>query len=335
MPMPGDDHRNFDGGFYAFFFIVFGIVAAFAATASAHFVPRPSDVTYGERALIHGFGWGLVALGILLLMALADGSQARKKERADQAALAKELRRREATLEAEARRDARLRIESDIRAQQDADHVPVRLTEIYDLAIGDLEEAASHLEKAVQHRERTAYTPFWESCEGAAMALDRHHQRLKQMTRLVIEHGEEVARLKAKTTGGAWVPTAIPFELTQVSESAAALHLIDRLTAVTYEAQTEFHFAAIFEQRRNTAVLERGFQALMQAIDGLQSAIFSSQAALLEAYRDLNASVHQVVSSVDTSGDKVTGKIASVSNDHSPNSIGAAIRDINRRLERI
>ena len=192
-------------------------------------------------------------------------------------------------------------------------------------ALADVDNADAWLVEAQRHYVARAFTPFWEACESAMVALAEHRQGVEMVRRAVSDHQEALKRLATEAPELLSRAGIMPDGVIEAENIAAGSHVADRVLQIVYSAQSDFQFASIFEQRRTTAAVVDGFRNMSEAFAGMSRVIGSSYAELSSAVRSLDtetAHIHQSLNiSLDTS---------------QPNSyLGGQVRDINLHLRNI
>jgi len=239
----------------------------------------------------------------------------------------------EAAAEAEAAELAaleRLRVarqQSAMAALNAAKNASEKALAAYGRSFQYLERAEGWFENAAKHRAASAFTPFWESCENGMVDLEAHRSAVdavrqhtddyKRALRLVEENASDL------------LPEISPFP-TDVREAAtidAGTRVAERGATLIHAAQSDFHFAAIFEQRRTTAAVIAGFRSLNEAVDGMSRAIMSS-------YQSLERAVHDLSSATEGVGHKITDGFDALANPLvvPSGSLVGQVREINDRL---
>gem|GEM_PF-3008314 len=129
-----------------------------------------------------------------------------------------------------------------------------------------LGEAEITLDRAQDELECGLYSPFWEVLEAATAKLNEFNQLL-----MLIEQRRTTYRTQAAILGG----DAPGFSLgVSVLPDPSATH--SRLVALYRKAQSNPHFAMVYEQRRTNAILIAGFRSLGQAIENLGDRIVTA-----------------------------------------------------------
>lgn len=119
-----------------------------------------------------------------------------------------------------------------------------------------LGQAELTLDRAQEELENGLYSPFWEAIEGVTANLSEFDKSLTSI------EGNRSQYLKIAP------PEAPSFSL-GLSILPNPEETRRRLVALYRMAQTDPHFAIVYEQRRTNAILIAGFRSLGQAIEGL------------------------------------------------------------------
>ena len=130
--------------------------------------------------------------------------------------------------------------------------------------------AEHHLDKADEEFEARAFSPYWEEVEGALRCLGGLDEMANEIVYAVTHHDQLL--LDADKLEGAFPVSHNDVERVRVAaESTRA-----RLSALIRKSSTDFQFSTIYEQRKTSAILIRGFQTLGDAIRGLGAQLSSS-----------------------------------------------------------
>ena len=205
---------------------------------------------------------GLVATVTIFAGVVARNSRKkRERERLEAEAVAHRARlEAEAAAQAAARAAALAKLRQSVAdAQGAASSLPITLG-----------EAEITLDRAQDELMRGLYSPFWEVVEAATAKLDEFNRTL-----LLIEARRTTYHTQAAILGS----DAPRFSLgVSVLPDPAATH--NRLTALYRKAQSNPHFAMVYEQRRTNAILIAGFSSLGQAIEHLGARIVTAISGL-------------------------------------------------------
>jgi hypothetical protein len=170
---------------------------------------------------------------------------------------------------------ARRRAEGDALAQA---------TKGIQLAIGDSRRRAMMLPALVGRAEEAvnraqfefdegAYGPFWTAVEAAAMALADYDESVRTISASAGAYAALAVQLK---------PPIPVFDL-GIEELPSVVVPMQRMEFLVREAQKDYHFAAIYEQRKTNQILIAGFQSLDQAIWQLGDRLESSLGGLSDS----------------------------------------------------
>lgn len=166
----------------------------------------------------------------------------------------------------------RLRNEQD-RENQTVTAAVIKVERIYGAQennVTTLDSLLDHAETAIDQAQRLfkerAYTPFWDSIEDAVELLRQFDKRVGLINESAIEYYSQLA-------GREHTFPAFPVKSEDLPNPEA---LMKRLTERIAEAQRDFQFSSIFEQRRTTSAIVTGFRNTQEAITRLRSDIVSS-----------------------------------------------------------
>jgi hypothetical protein len=143
-------------------------------------------------------------------------------------------------------------------------------------------DAEAMLDRAEQEFNEGLFSPFWEAVEQALRNLASASAKVDEVANSARQHSHTLLAYEGQ-------PVSFPVD----ARCSAALELAReterRLRAIVRNAQKNFQFATIYEQRRTTNVLIDGFQTLAGAIDGMAYRLQNSLESLGSAIRDLEA----------------------------------------------
>lgn len=123
--------------------------------------------------------------------------------------------------------------------------------------------ANTHLDKAEREFNEGAFAPFWDEVEHATNRLAEYHQAVNTIDRNATEYTSRASRLSV----------SIPkFDMPKGKLSDARPVAV-RLSKIVRQAQKDFQFATIYEQRKTNQLLYAGFGTLASAIDRMQTSI--------------------------------------------------------------
>lgn len=151
--------------------------------------------------------------------------------------------------------------------------------ELLDQAEGDFEEGA--------------FAPFWDSVERAAMKLGQFDDSVRTITTNAEQHTDVAKRYEGP-------PPPFPIVLDSVTGMAAANTTNDRMRTIVRQAQRNFQFATIFEQRKTNQLLVAGFTNLAQALDGMGRRIESSIGGLGEQISEMSSTLDTSLQNLDS-----------------------------------
>ena len=131
-------------------------------------------------------------------------------------------------------------------------------------------EASSHLDEAEREFEERTFAPFWDRVEEVANQLAAYHQGVKRIERNATKYTRRASRLSDRASRlGVSIPR---FDMPE-DELPDARPVAARLWQIRRQAQRDFQFSMIYEQRRTNQILYDGFGTLEAAIDRMHSSI--------------------------------------------------------------
>lgn len=133
------------------------------------------------------------------------------------------------------------------------------------------------------HRQNHALSPFWESVEGGLISIAAYLASIRQIIDLSNAHHEACTAYRKNGGVSSQLP-AFPITASTV-DVRAALERKRQLDEIIYQAQTDYEFATIFEQRRTTTAVIVGFRDLNSAIQELPAALETAHRNLQLAAR--------------------------------------------------
>ena len=129
--------------------------------------------------------------------------------------------------------------------------------------------AEKMLERAEIEFKEGAFSPFWEVIESVLLKLDESDHEFKTISSFLHKYIEN------KTDYNGEIET-FPIDLTSAKKLSLANNTQQHMREIVREAQKNFQFATIYEQRRTTNILIAGFNNLGEAIEGMGNRISSA-----------------------------------------------------------
>lgn len=135
-----------------------------------------------------------------------------------------------------------------------------------EVLVSTIAEANQFLDRAeVDFRDR-AFAPFWDSIENAINCLGRLDDSVKAIT----SYSKEYASALDQIDG----PPSL-FDL-GVSTLPDGVVVSERMSDMVRQAQCDFEFAMIYEQRKTNVILVEGFKNLANAIENMTNRLEDS-----------------------------------------------------------
>jgi hypothetical protein len=162
----------------------------------------------------------------------------------------------------------------------------------------NLLQAESLLDQAEQDFKEGAFAPFWDSIEQATIRLGSFNSGIASINHNLKRHGELSKLYEEKSP-------RFPIVIDSVKGMIAGNTTGDRMKTIVRQAQRNFQFASIYEQRKTNQILIAGFTNLAQALDGMGRRIS-------ESIDELSTQVSEMSSSLNESMENLGEQMATV-----------------------
>ncbi len=200
-----------------------------------------------------------------------------------------EKRRRAAEAERKAEEAARLQ-----RHREDQQGYRKQMIVLGEQSIGFFESMPKHLSFAEEHLDQAevdfgdgAFAPFWDSIEKAANTLGRFDEGVRHINDNSSHYIELIKKYED-------TPPEFPLARQSIAKLGVGTGTAQRMKAIVRNAQRNFQFATIYEQRKTNQILVAGFTNLAQALDQMAWHITAS-------IDDLTSSVDVMTSTLNES----------------------------------
>ncbi len=154
-----------------------------------------------------------------------------------------------------------------------------------------LEKANEFLDQAEVDFKEGAFSPFWSSIEKATLSLGGFdgdlleiQKNLQSYSTLKLEIEAE-QRFESPKKQIKIMPFPVSYDIKPALLTSKLI--TDRMNSIVREAQKDFQFSTIFEQRKTNQLLIAGFQTLANAVDGMGIRIAASIGTLSEDLKSL------------------------------------------------
>ncbi len=158
------------------------------------------------------------------------------------------------------------------------------------------------LDQAERDFDEGAFSPFWSSIEKATVQLGAFDDGVRTITTNFESFGELTKRYRATSP-------RFPIASESLRKMAAANATADRLNAIVRNAQRNFQFATIYEQRKTNQLLAAGFTTLAQALDGMGQQIAASIDDLGGRISEMSAILESSLSAIQATSASLTDSI--------------------------
>jgi uncharacterized protein YfcZ (UPF0381/DUF406 family) len=204
---------------------------------------------------------------------------------------ANEAREREDAAEAE-RKAKELADQERYRSEQTA--LRRRMSDMGAQSLDAFEKLPTHLSLAEQYLDRAqvdfaerAFAPFWDCVESTAKQLGHFDEGVRRIKTNTAAYSELITEYASS-------PPPFPLAQRSVERLSVASSTAKRMGNVVRNAQRDFQFATIYEQRKTNQILVAGFTNLAHALDQMTWQITAS-------IDDLSKSVHVMTGKLDQS----------------------------------
>lgn len=169
-----------------------------------------------------------------------------------------------------------------------------------DAALRALELLPAHVQSAEKHLDQAeadfaegVFAPFWDSVETAVNALGRFDAGVATITMESSVYQQTLTKYES-------LPPQFPVTANAVGKLRASVPTVERLRGIVRRAQSNFHFAAIYEQRKTNRILFAGFANLAHAIDNMSARLTESIDRMRYAVDSLHDAFNESMSEVTT-----------------------------------
>lgn len=220
--------------------------------------------------------WSIIIGGVVIYFVVKSNKQ--REEEAERTHREEESVRREQS-----------QMRQEAVKQQEAEHLAISTT--VKSIVSDSRNAASELpvllgtaegflDEAEHEFNDGAFAPFWDAIERAAFDLATFNNNIELLGRKAQDYRRNTELLEQKRrafTGGAGRLADAPpsFEL-GIRDFPDPTLPVERMRSIVRQAQKDFQFATIYEQRKANQLLVSGFSTLGLALSELQDRLESS-----------------------------------------------------------
>jgi type II secretory pathway pseudopilin PulG len=256
-----------------------------------------------------------VLLGLLAALAVPYflyTRQASKRAKAELAQVAARQRRQDGD-EAEwyRQREANRRKEEEKRIREEQQRTRIRILAVllnnrnraliaFEGIPKKLSDAEEMIDVAEQDFQDGAFAPFWDTIEQATTKLAEVNDSVQEVEQHSRWYANSVTQYEINLP-------AFPISRESVHRLLAANSTGQRLKSIVRQAQRDFNFATIYEQRKTNKILIAGFSNLGEALrdlgERLHESISNLEGSVLSMSNKLEDALYDVSSSVRISND--------------------------------
>jgi len=164
-----------------------------------------------------------------------------------------------------------------------------------------LRSAEGHLDQAERDFAEGAFAPFWDSVEKAAFALGGFEERVRKIERNSLQY---ISVVKNATRYEIKAPV---FSVSSASgpKLRIASETSKRMSGIVRNAQRNFQFSVIYEQRKTNQILVAGFQHLAQALEEMTWRITQSIDDLSASVRSMSATLNDSLRQIHEQSERI------------------------------
>jgi uncharacterized protein YfcZ (UPF0381/DUF406 family) len=186
-----------------------------------------------------------------------------------------------------------------------------------------LRSAEEHLDQAEEDFAEGAFAPFWDSVEKAAFALGGFEEEIRKIERnssQYIDLVRNAKKYKVKAPVFSISSGAAP-KLKIASETSK------RMGGIVRNAQRNFQFSVIYEQRKTNQILVAGFRNLAQALEEMTWRITQSIDDLSTSVGSMSATLNGSLRQIHDQSDRIANATEGLRADSSTSAAGSSARE--------
>lgn len=263
-------------------------------------------------------------MGLGVVVELLRSGAAREDARLARERLAR-TEAAKATAETQRLLETKTRVQTNLTSSLNS--IPGQAIADYRDAAEWLASTAHYARSAEDHFQESSYSPFWETVEHGYESLSNFRNAMVRVSDLAQAYSQGFTEIDVAFLESQELPTEFqrfPFEISESNLEPESLRIEEYLHSVVQQAQKDYSFASIYEQRRTTSAVIQGFGSLSSAIQYMSSSIASSLEECSQGISAAAAETNHLLDRAHGSG-----------SDFRPNSISYEVRSIGRQLESV
>lgn len=158
--------------------------------------------------------------------------------------------------------------------------------------------ADAALDRALKEFAGNYYAPFWDEIEYATTELARYNFSLETINRYMIDYRNTVKEIDDEYKDQL-LKCELPGDLPDPKKTTA------RLNEIVRNAQKNYEFSSIYEQRKTNSIMTHGFTNLGDAINTMS---FKLSESLSELAENINQSTNEILISTSEYADVIRGQ---------------------------
>jgi conjugal transfer/entry exclusion protein len=155
---------------------------------------------------------------------------------------------------------------------------------IFESLPNHLQEADNFLDQSERNFNDRAFAPFWDAIERVTKSLGRFEESIEAINNNANQYIYTIENYDAQ-------PPNFPLKRSYVKKLKIGAKTSERQQEIVREAQRDFQFAMIYEQRKTNQILVAGFTNLANALNEMTWKISNSIDQLSEGIFELSDSL--------------------------------------------
>lgn len=204
------------------------------------------------------------------------------------------------------------RRESDRKEQQQYFELMVNLGDrslgIFEAMVTHLDSAEKSLDQAEVDFGEGAFAPYWDSVQNAAMSLAAYEEAVSGIK-------DNSSKYIALTKKYKRTPPEFPVVRRSVEKLGVGTATAKRMQAIVRQAQRDFQFAMIYEQRKTNRILVGGFTNLADALNDMTWRITDSIDSLASSVDVMASTLDESMQAIHARTGDMHGELLKVASD--------------------
>jgi hypothetical protein len=226
--------------------------------------------------------------GIIII--IRKGQETQKREaREKQEALERETRKQQ---EAKEKAEQEAKLLQNKKYYEQMSKLCESSISIFESMPKYLVNAEKYLDQAQYNFKYNAFAPFWDSIENATQNLAQYYRCIKDIN-------NDLSKYKVLVKENNGKPLPYPLSIQSITSLPVGKITSERMNNIIWEAQRNFQFAMIYEQRKTNQILVAGFTNLANALSQMTYTITNAISELSESVNTMSTEVNSSISNFD------------------------------------